>query len=63
MCDACGEPVTDTLAVGPEDEQLVIAAAGAGYKHQDVHWRDYHRRCARSLTFADVWAAKGLVPL
>lgn len=64
VCDGCGEPVTDTMAVGGDrDEQLVIVAVATGYYRKDAHWRDYHRRCARNRTVAEVFAMKGAVPL
>lgn len=59
-CDKCKEIIDRNVVVG--DEQVVYVAVATGDK-EDAIWKEYHRRCARTLTVAEAWASRGLVPL
>ena len=60
LCDFCGEVIDRDIVTG--DEQITFVAVATGDK-EDARWKEYHRRCARTLTVAAVWASRGLVPL
>lgn len=60
LCDSCGEVIDRDIVTG--DEQITFVAVATGDK-EDARWKEYHRRCARLMTVAAVWASRGLVPL
>lgn len=60
LCDLCTEPIDPETVIGDE----VITFVGiATCNREDTYWKEFHRRCARTLTVAAVWKRKGLIPL
>lgn len=60
LCDSCKGIIDPEVVIG--DEQITFVAVATGDK-EDARWKEYHRRCARTLTVAEVWKSRGLVPL
>ncbi len=61
ICDNCGQPVNTE---GPLDEDTwVQVAVGLDEPAKEGHTKDYHRKCARNISVAEVWKRSGLIPL
>lgn len=63
VCDRCGR-VIEPDGRKREGEEMFRVYTELGWSSiGDGQWREYHRRCARDLTIADVYNQKGFYPL
>ncbi len=60
VCDYCYQVISQRAR---DDGEMFHVYVTLGWGHGDGRWREYHRRCARSLTLADVYNTEGFKPL
>ena len=61
-CDKCGEPI-DTEGLLNDRSWIQVGVALDELVRDGGTRKDYHRDCARTITIAEAWARKGLIPL
>lgn len=65
LCDRCGEPITDVSVAYESDREMfrVGLRLGWGTPVSDTDWFEFHRKCARTMTLAEVYERPGWNPL
>jgi hypothetical protein len=61
-CDNCGEPIDLNGPLG-DDSWVSVAVALDEEVREGGARKDYHRKCARDVTVAEVWLRSGMIPL
>ena len=62
LCDVCKEPIDPGELTG-DDMYTQIEIYLMANDCEPAISREFHRKCARTLTVADVWQRSGQVPL